>query len=312
MKTTHQMGPTEWALLLLLASLWGSSFLFMKVAVQELPVLTVALGRIGLAALAMLLYIRLTGQRLPSDGKSWRQLMLLGFLRAGLPITLFVWAGTRIDSNLSGILNSTTPLFTALVAHFFTQDERLTRWRLLGIISGMIGVIFLIGPSALQGLGGNVLGQLAVLVATCSYGFAAVYGRRFKEMPVAVSTAGLLCTATVMILPLALWIDQPWQLRPTALAPVAAVVALALFNTAIAFVVWLTLVLRAGANNSSQVTFIIPLFALLLGYLVLGERPGWNALAGLVFILGGLFLAQGWLSTPRLANPTGSPTRRVG
>lgn len=120
------MGRTEWLLFLLLAALWGSSFLFMKVAVQTMPVFTVVLGRIGIAAILLTIYIYVTGERLPADLHSWGRLILLGFLRAGLPITLFVWAGTQIDSNLSGILNSTTPLFSAIVAHYFTQDERMS------------------------------------------------------------------------------------------------------------------------------------------------------------------------------------------
>ena len=160
-----KMGRTEWALLLLLAGLWGSSFLFMKLAVQSMPVFTVVLGRIGLAALLLTIYVYLSGESLPTDWRSWRQLTLLGFLRAALPISLFVWAGTKIDSSVSGILNSTTPLFTIIVAHLFTTDERLTGRKLLGVLIGIVGVVLLIGPNALQGLGQNLLGQLAVLGA---------------------------------------------------------------------------------------------------------------------------------------------------
>lgn len=296
-----RMGVTEWLLLLLLSVLWGSSFLFMKVAVQDLPVFTVVLGRIGIAAIFLtgLLYLR--GHRLPTDAREWGQLLLLGILRAALPITLFVWAGTQIDSGVSGILNSTTPLFTAIVAHFFTQDERLTGYRVAGILLGMVGVIFLIGPSALQGLGQNVLGQLAVLGATCAYGFAGVYGRRFGDTPVLVTTAGFLLASTILILPIALILDQPWQLD-YGLIPVASVLALAIFNTAIAFMVWLTLNLRAGANNTSQVTFLIPFMALMLGWAVLDEQINWNALIGLLFILLGLAVAQKRLFTLSFGN----------
>lgn len=295
------MGVTEWLLLLLLSVLWGSSFLFMKVAVQDLPVFTVVLGRIGIAALFLtgLLYLR--GYRLPASLTAWGQLLLLGILRAALPITLFVWAGTQIDSGVSGILNSTTPLFTAIVAHFFTQDERLTGHRIAGVFLGMAGVIFLIGPSALQGLRQNVLGQLAVLGATCAYGFAGVYGRRFGDTPVLVTTAGFLLASTILILPIALILDQPWRLD-YGLIPVASVLALAIFNTAIAFMVWLTLNLRAGANNTSQVTFLIPFMALMLGWAVLGEQINWNALIGLLFILLGLAVAQKRLFTPSFVN----------
>ncbi|MFK7805495.1 MAG: DMT family transporter [Anaerolineae bacterium] len=286
-----KMGFSEWSLLLFLALLWGSSFLLMKVAVQELPVFTVVLGRVGIAALVMTVYVFAKGLAMPTSFKEWGQLFLLGFLRAGLPISLFVWAGTQIDSSVSGILNSTTPLFTVLVAHFLTQDEKLTSNKLLGIIAGMVGVVFLIGPNALQGLGNNVLGQMAVLGATLSYGFAGVYGRRFKHMPVAVSTAGLLIGSTLMILPIALFLDQPWLLRPSLIAT-GSVVALAVFNTGIAFMVWLTLVLKVGATNTSQVTIIIPVVALILGFIVLQEAIEWNAVVGLGFILLGLAISQ--------------------
>jgi len=286
-----QMGVTEWLLLLLLSLLWGSSFLLMRVAVQELPVFTVVLGRIGIAALFLTTLLYLRGDRLPTRVTEWGELMLLGILRAALPITLFVWAGTQIDSGVSGILNSTTPLFTAIVAHFLTQDERLTGYRVVGVLLGMVGVIFLIGPSALQGLGQNVLGQLAVLGATCAYGFAGVYGRRFSNRPVLVTTAGFLLASTLLILPIALILDQPWTVDYH-LIPVASVIALAIFNTAIAFMVWLTLNLRSGANNTSLVTFLVPFMAILLGMIILDEQIGWNAFVGLLFIILGLTASQ--------------------
>lgn len=292
MKTASlQMGRTEWLLLILLSALWGSSFLFMKIAVQYLPVFTVVLGRIGVAAVLLTGIVYLQGLRLPTSFSQWGQLILLGFLRAGLPISLFVWAETRIDSNVSGILNSTTPLFTVIIAHFLTQDERFQFSRLAGVLLGMTGVMFLIGPGAWQGLGQNVLAQLAILGATCSYGFAGVYGRRFRDTSVMVTTASFLLGATLIIAPLALVIDHPWVLRPNLIAT-ASILALAILNTAIAFMVWLTLNLRAGANNTSQVTFLIPMMAILLGVIVLGEHVRWNALIGLGFILAGLAVTQ--------------------
>ncbi len=152
----------------------------------------------------------------------------------------------------------------------------------------------------MRGLGSNVLGQLAILGATCSYGFASVYGRRFQNLPVTVTITAMLIAATLLILPISLWVAPPWSLNPTPVA-LASVFALAVFNTAVTFMVWLTIVIRAGANNSSQVTFIIPFVAIVLGLLFLGELPGWNALVGLLFILLGLAVAQGRLG--KLAFP---------
>ena len=292
-QTDLKMGAAEWGLLLLLSALWGSSFLFMKVAVQSIPVFTVVLGRIGLAAVLLTIYVYLRGLRLPTTRADWQQLAILGFLRAALPISLFVWAGSQIDSNLSGILNSTTPLFTVIIAHFLTEDERINGAKLIGILISMTGVAYLMGFSALQGLGNNIWGQLAVLGATCSYGFAGVYGRKSTRLPVAVSTAGFLITSTIMILPLSIIIDQPWTLRPE-WAAIGSVLALATFNTAVAFILWLQLTLRAGATNTSQVTFIIPFISILLGVTVLGEQVGWNTVIGFVLILLGLAVAQKW------------------
>ena len=285
----------DWGLLLFLSLLWGGSFLYMRVAVREIPVFTVALGRIGIAAVVLTVYVYLRGHRLPLSRKMWRRFMILGLLRAALPISLFVYAGTQIDSNVSGILNSTTPLFTALVAHVFTQDERLTASRFVGILIGMLGVVFLMGPAALQGLGGNVVAQLAILGATLCYGFATVYGRGFRDVPVTVSTAGLLISSTIMIAPVALLIDKPWTLTPSTVS-ILAVLALAILSTAVAFMVWLVLVLRVGANNTSLVTFIIPINAIVLGAVFLGEAIEWYALLGLGLILLGLVITQGWLA----------------
>ena len=289
---------TDWLLLILLSFLWGGSFFFMKVAVQELPVFTVVVGRVGLATLLMTGFVYLRGFRLPDSVQMWGSFILLGILRAALPISLFVWAETKIDSNLAGILNSTTPLFTAIVAHFLTPDEPLSPNRIFGILLGMAGVIFLMGPSALAGLGQEFLAQVAILGATCSYGFAGVYGRCFKAVPIPVSTAGMLIGATVLIAPLALILEQPWTLRP-GLFSLGAVFGLALLSTAIAFMVWFQLILRVGATNSSLVTFLIPITALGLGVFVLGEQIGWSSYVGLALILLGLGVAQKHLFIPK-------------
>lgn len=290
MQASLKMGRAEWGLLLFLSLLWGSSFLFMKVAVATLPVFTVVLGRVGIAAILLVIYAYIQGHKLPTDLRAWGQLILLGFFRAALPISLFVWAGTQIDSNISGILNSTTPLFSAIIAHFFTTDEKLTVHRVAGIALGMVGVIVLMGVDALQSLGSNLLGQLAILGATFSYGIAGVYGRQFKAIPVSVASAGFLLGASLLVLPMAV-LEQAWTLSPS-IASVGSVFALAIFNTAIAFVIWFMLIHRAGATNTAQATFIIPFMAILLGFVFLGEPLAWNAGLGLVFILLGLAVAQ--------------------
>lgn len=285
------MGGAAWSLLVLLALLWGGSFFFIELALRELPIFTIVTGRVGIAALFLLLYLLIRGQRIPMMRRSIGEYLLLGLLRAALPIALIVWAETPIDSGLAGILNSTTPIFTAILAHFLTYDERLQANRLLGVLVSMVGVVVIVGPSALAGLGNHLLGQVAMLGATCSYGLAAIYGRRFKGTSPAVSICGMLSGATLLVLPLALLLEQPWLLRPSLIA-ISAVTAMALLGTALAFMLWLYLVGTIGATNSSLVTFLIPIMALLLGIVVLDEPIQPQAYVGLGLILLGLAVVQ--------------------
>lgn len=290
-KSSLKMGATEWILLIVLSILWGSSFFFIEIAIQELPTFTVVAARVGLAALILIVFAYWRGMHIPLSAKALGEFIVLGALRAALPISLIVWAETHIDSGLAGILNATSPLFTAILAHFFTHDDRLTANRFIGVLFGIGGVIVLIGPDALHGLGSQVMAQLAMLGATCCYGFAALYGRRFKNMPTAVSAAGMLIGATILIVPLAIILEAPWTLNPGLLS-VSAVLGLALLSTAIAFIVWFQLILTAGATNTSMVTFIIPITALLLGTFVLNEQLHWNSFVGLGLILLGLTIAH--------------------
>jgi drug/metabolite transporter (DMT)-like permease len=221
----------------------------------------------------------------------WREFLLLGALRAAIPMSLIVWAQTRIDSGVAGILNSTSPLFTMVIAHLLTTDDRLNRRKLIGCLIGIVGVVVMIGMEFLSRLGSGVVGQLAMLGATCSYGFAAVYGRRFDTGSNMASAAGMLSGATLLILPLALVIDRPWTLSPGPLS-IGALFGLALLSTALAFVVWFRLITTAGPSNTSLVTFLIPLTALGLGVLLLGEEPTLVSLLGLLIILTGLAATQ--------------------
>jgi drug/metabolite transporter (DMT)-like permease len=290
-KSFIKMGSTEWFLLILLSILWGSSFFFIEIAIRDLPIFTVVAARVGLAAILLIVFVYLRGMHMPTSAKIWGEFVILGALRAAIPISLIVWAETQIDSGLAGILNATSPLFTAVLAHFFTYDDRLTGNRFVGVLLGICGVIVLIGPDALYGLGSQVMAQLAMLGATCSYGFAAIYGRRFREMPAAVSAAGMLTGATTLIVPFATILEAPWTLQPGLLS-MSAVLGLALLSTAIAFIVWFRLILTAGATNTSMVTFLIPITALLLGTFILDEQLHWASFVGLVLILSGLAVAH--------------------
>ncbi|HET7086335.1 MAG TPA: DMT family transporter [Rhizomicrobium sp.] len=281
------MNARAWGLLLLLSLLWGSSFFFYKILVAVLPPVTVVLGRVGLAAIAMNLWLLAQGQRMPLSGKLWLRFLLLGFLNSSLPFVLIAWGETRISSGMASILNATTPIFMVAVAHWGTEDEKLSVGKAVGIALGILGVIVLVGPGALRG-GGTIWGDLAVIVASCSYGFGGVYSRRFTDLSPLQAATGQMTGATILLLPLSLVFDQPWTLAPPHLGVWAAWLAIALVNTALAYVVYYRMVASIGVTYISLVTFLIPIIALFLGAVFLNESVSLQALAGMAIIALGM------------------------
>jgi drug/metabolite transporter (DMT)-like permease len=294
------MGGVEWLLLITLALLWGGSFFFTEVALAELPPFTIVLGRVGLAAAALLLLVPLCGHRLPRTPGPWKALLLMGALNNLIPFSLIVWGQTALASGLAAILNATTPLFTVLLAHLLTRDERLTPGRLAGVLAGLAGVVLMIGPAALEGLGGGVLAQLACLAAALSYALAGIFGRRLRDHPPLVAAAGQVTMSTLLILPLALLVDRPWTLLLPGPATWSALLGLALLSTALAYVIYFRILARAGATNLLLVTFLIPVSALFLGSAVLGERLASGEALGMALIALGLAAIDGrpwaWLA----------------
>ena len=280
-----------------LAVLWGVSFFFSKVALAELPPFTLVLGRFGIAALALLLASRLGGHRMPGSPHVWVGFFVLGALNSFIPFGLIAWGQVQLTSGLASILNATTPLFTALVAHAW-GDERLTSNRLAGVLVGLAGVCVLIGPGALGHLGAHTLAELAILGAAVSYGFAGTYGRRFRAMPPVVAVAGMMTTAALMALPVALVVDRPWTLDVSA-RTWGALLGLALLSTALGFVIYFRVLATAGATNVMLVTLLMPVVALLLGSLILDEPVAATALAGMALIFAGLLAIDGRLLRAR-------------
>jgi len=281
------MSARNWGLLLLLALLWGSSFFFYKVLVAALPPVTVVLGRLALAAIAMHLWLLAQGQSMPMSGKHWLRFLVLGLLNCSLPFVLIAWAELRIASGLASILNATTPIFMVAVAHWGTDDEKLSAGKAIGIVLGILGVIVLVGPGVLSG-GGAIWGELAVITASCSYGFGGVYSRRFRDMSPLQAATGQMTGATVLLIPLSLLIDRPWTLPVPHLNVWAAWLAIALVNTALAYVLYYRMIANVGATYISLVTLLIPPIALLLGAAFLGESVSLQALAGMAIIALGL------------------------
>jgi len=299
------MGSTEWAMLIALSILWGGSFLFIGIAVKAVPPLTIVLARVGIAALALNLVLRLSGQRLPLDGRVWAAFAVMGFLNNLIPFSLIVWGQARIPSGVASVLNAMTPVFTVIVAHFLTSDEKLTGNRLAGVALGLAGVAVMIGPAALAGAGADVIGAFAVLLAALSYAFSGIYGRRFRGFglsPLVVAT-GQLTATTMMMAPLALVVEQPWTLTAPGPGPVAAIVALALASTALAYILFFRILTAAGAVNLSLVTLLIPVSAVLFGAAFLGETIAMRQLAGMGLIGLGLLAIDGRLFAAMRRSP---------
>ena len=297
MNSSPRMGGREWALLVLLAALWGSSFLFAKLAVAEVPPLTLVLSRVGIAALALQIAVLASGQRMPRDGRVWLAFFAMGALNNLIPFSLIFWGQTRIASGLASILNATTPLWTVLLANLLTRDEKLTANRMAGVAAGLLGVAVMIGPAVFKEFGLDVVAQLAVLAAAVSYALATIFGRRFRAMGVSPLTtaAGQVTATSVLILPIVLLVDRPWQLAAPSPAAWAAILALALLCTALAYVVYFRILAAAGATNLALVTFLIPVSAILLGAVVLGERLEPRHFAGMALIAAGLAAIDGRL-----------------
>jgi drug/metabolite transporter (DMT)-like permease len=298
-----RMSATEWGLLLTLALLWGGTFLFQKVALAALPPFTVLLVRVALAAAALGVALAAAGQRLPRSGRAWLAFAVMATLNNVIPFSLILWGQTRIASGLAAILNACVPLFTAVLAHFLTPDERLTPPRLAGVLMGLGGVVLMIAPDTLGGLGNDVLAQLAVLAAGVSYAFAGIFGRRFARTPPLVTATGQVTASTILILPLAFAVDRPWTLAAPGARVWLALLGLAIISTALGYVVYFRMLATAGATNLLLVTLLMPAIAVVLGASVLGERLAARHLGGMALIAAGLALIDGravtWLTRER-------------
>lgn len=290
------MRAREWSLLFLLSILWGGSFFFAKVAVAELQPLTVVFGRVALAALALNVVLLLAGRSLFRSGTPWKSYAAMGVLNNLVPFGLIFWGQTQIASGLASILNATTPLFTLIVAHFLTDDERIGWRKVAALLLGLCGVATLIGPGALTASSGT-LGQIACLGGALSYAFAGVYGRRFAAMRVAPAeaAAGQLTASAVLILSIMLAVDRPWLLGMPTPNVWAAMAGLALLSTALAYILYFSILQAAGATNLLLVTLLIPAAAVPLGAVFLDEHMKTEQLAGMALIGAALVLIDGRL-----------------
>src|SRR5690348_14269076 len=296
-RTTMNRG--DWLILLTLAVIWGGAFFFIGVAVKHVPPLTYVWLRLSIAAVAMWIYVKARVGSLGLPRQVWGAIVLLAILNNALPFTLFGWGQTHIASGLASILNATTPIWGVLVAHFFTEDERMNPRKIAGVFLGFGGVATMIGPSLLSDIGSSALAQLACVAAALSYAFAGVWARRFKRLgisPLSITT-GQLTAAAVVMLPVSMIAEHPWTRAFPPATAWAAIGALAVVCTAFGYVLYFKLIDGAGATNAMLVTLLVPPVAILLGSLFLGETLAPQDFAGLALIALGLAAIDGRLIT---------------
>jgi len=295
------MNRQDWAILLFLSVLWGGSFFFIEIALDTVAPFTLVLIRLVLAAAMLWAFLAVKRQRLAMPPGAAPAFLILALLNNVIPFVLFAWAQEEINGGLASILNATTPIWGVIVAHILTADEKATPGKIGGVLLGFTGVAVMIGADFLSRVGVAVLAQLGCLAATLCYALAGVHARRFRGMgidPVAVST-GQLTVAAIVMLPLVLVFEPPWLAAAPSLEAWAALAALALFCTSLAYILYFRLLASAGATNSLLVTFLIPITAILLGAFFLGERLEPRHFAGMALIGLGLAAIDGRIFSRR-------------
>lgn len=289
-----KMTAQSWALLALLSFLWGCSYFLIEIAI-EIPVLLLVGVRTFLATVVLWIYVVATGAEIPRKLSIWMAFLVMGLLNNVIPFSLIVWGQTEISSSLASILNATAPLFAVIIAAVWLKDEPVTPTKILGVVIGFTGVAVMIGPGAIGEIGGDVFAELAVVLAGLSYACAGAYGRRFHRMQLspAVAAAGQVTMSTVVLgaaVPLAVDVSAAAGADLTAWAAVAA---MAVFSTALAYLLYFRLLATAGATNLMLVTFLIPVTAILLGVLVLKETLSAWEVGGMLLIFSALVVIDG-------------------
>ncbi len=281
----------DYLLLVGLAMLFGISFTLTNIGVQSIPPLSLAAGRVLLAFFMLYPLMRLYGQRMPAIGRIWWVLLGSGFFGNALPFALISWGQMSVQAGLTAIFMAVMPLVTLLLAHWLTDDEKLDRWKFLGVMFGMSGVAILMGWSALQALGDELIRQAAILLGAVCYAINALITRKLTHLPRWSTITALMFSASVLLMPMSLWLEQPWNIQ-VSLPSFLSMVALAIGPTAIATVLILIIISRQGASFLSQINFLVPIFGMLFGVALLSERLPANAYFALVVILLGIGLSR--------------------
>lgn len=275
MQTTKQTAlasgkAVDILLLLLLSTLWGASYTFIRVGVESIPPLSLIAARTLIAGLLLIGWMSVSGVAMPRSWAVWKRLFVQAFLNSVIPFTLIAWAQQYVEAGVATILNSTAPVFVFFVTWFLTKHEAVTTRKLVGVIAGLLGICLIIGFSAVNGLGDQVLPQLAIVAATICYAGAAIYGRSFQGLSPLVPAAGSLIAGAIVLIPMSLIIDRPWTLQPS-FNSTAALLMLSVFSTAIAFVIYFRLVQTLGSVGTTSQAYLRVPIGVAIGAIFLGE-----------------------------------------
>ena len=277
----------ELALLLILSTLWGASYSFIKVGVETIPPVTLIAARTLIAGAILLAVMRWRGLSLPKDATTWRRFLFQACLNSVVPFTLLAWAQQTTDAALATILNSTSPIFTFLLTVLVTRHEAVTARKLFGVGAGIVGICLIVGVQALAGLGRELWAQLAIVAATICYAGAAIFGKTFKGLdPIMPAAGSMICGAAILI-PATLVTEQPWTLAPS-MKSILALLALSVFSTALAFVIYFRLVQTLGSVGTTAQAYLRVPIGVAIGVVFLGESLSSTGLIGLVCVIAGV------------------------
>jgi drug/metabolite transporter (DMT)-like permease len=284
----HSFGYlAELLLLLLLATLWGASYTFIKLGVASIPPVTFIAARTTIAAVLLLAVLRWRGVRMPADVVLWRRFLFQACLNSVIPFTLIAWAEQSVDAGLATILNSSAPIFAFILTICLAHQQFSTGRQLFGVISGLIGICLIVGVQALSGIGRELTAELAIIAATVCYAGAAIFGRSFQELDPMLPAAGSLLCGAIVLIPISVVVDHPWTLVPSGRS-ILGLLCLSIFSTALAFTIYFRLIRTLGSVGVTSQAYLRVPIGVAIGIVFLGEKLTPATLLGLVCVIVGV------------------------
>ena len=277
-----------------LVIMFGSAFMLTKISVQAYPPSVVAAGRIMIAAIVLIIFSIFRRDSFSFLKNHWLILIALAFFGSCLPFYLISWGQQTVDSGIAGILMAIMPLTTIVLAHFFVVGEKLTTNRVIGFLLGFTGIVVLFGPSALANFDSDtdrLVAMLAILLGAVSYAVNTIIAKRLPNESFVALSAAVLTIASILMLPAIFVTDQIWEFSINTIE-FAFLVLLGIFPTALATVIYFAVIARVGPSFLSQINYLIPVWAVIIGVLLLNEKIGLNAIVALIIILAGIAIAQ--------------------